>query len=185
MNLTSLIKKGTLRGFATATPATPATDGVQGLRTVATVATVAVATPQGPAANDVQAVPSRARAFIPIDADRGAWPHGPAMNGREIDTFTARLAHFSHRGLPLDAGEHLADRLVIRDREDDDRRVCLECLHLHHGGGWHCGQRQRAGLAIGARDAQLATEFVNLLQRCDGFADAIQIHQKGDEHGQA
>ena len=110
----------------------------------------------------------------PADSDRWCWPHSVAMNGREIDTFAARLARFTDKGLDLDAGERLADRLVIRDREHDDRRLCLECLHLHGGaGGWRCGNWQQAGVAIRSRDAQLSPEFVDLLQRCDGFAAAI------------
>ena len=46
MSLADLIKKGSLRGFATATPATPATDRPPIPLSVATVATVAVATPR-------------------------------------------------------------------------------------------------------------------------------------------
>ncbi len=52
MSLADLIKKGSLRGFATATPATPATDRPLIPPSVATVATVAVANAQNPAAND-------------------------------------------------------------------------------------------------------------------------------------
>ena len=109
---------------------------------------------------------------LALDLDRWAWPHSTAMTGTEIDTFTARLARFTDKGLTLDAGERLADKLVIRDRERDDRRHCLECTHLHRGGGWRCSNWQRAGVALRARDAQLPTDFVNLLQRCDGFNDA-------------
>jgi hypothetical protein len=89
------------------------------------------------------------------------------MNTAEIDLFTARLARFTDRGVTLDDAERLADRLALRDREHDDRAVCLECTHLHRAG--RCGNWQRAGIAIHAWDAQLATEFVHLLQRCDGF----------------
>jgi hypothetical protein len=105
------------------------------------------------------------------DIDRWCWPHSTAMNTAEIDTFTARLARFTDKGLSLDDGEKLADKLVARDRESDDRRLCLECLHLagHGAGSWRCGAWQAAGVAIRARDAQLPTDFVNLLQRCDGF----------------
>jgi hypothetical protein len=117
------------------------------------------------------------------DPDRWAWPASTAMTGAEIDTFQARLARFTDKGLTLDAGEGLADKLLIRDREQDDRRQCLECLHLH--GGRRCGNWQRAGVAIRARDAQLPTDFVNQLQRCDGFADAVQIQHQGGDYGQA
>lgn len=166
MSLASLLKKGSLRGLATATPATPATDSPSIPPSVATVATVAVASALDNAAND-----------LALDLDRWAWPASTAMTGAEIDTFTARLARFTDRGLDIDAGERLADKLVVRDRERDDRRHCLECLHLH--GGRRCGNWQRAGVAVRARDAQLPTDFVNQLQRCSGFADAVPTTWRG------
>lgn len=103
-------------------------------------------------------------------ADSCCWPHSSAMNGAEIDTFTARLARFTDKGLSLEDAERLADKLVIRDREGDDRRVCLECVHLRHGG--RCGNWQAAGVAIRARDAQVPGDFTAMLQRCDGFSGA-------------
>jgi hypothetical protein len=101
------------------------------------------------------------------DPDRWCYPYGEAMNTREIDAFKGRLARFTDKGLDLDAGERLADKLVIRDRELDDRRLCLECNHL--GGAGRCGNWRRAGLASRSRDAQLPGELVQLLQHCDGF----------------
>ncbi len=89
------------------------------------------------------------------------------MNGTEIDTFTARLARFTDQGRILADAEALADELVQRDREGDDRRVCLECLHLQRG---RCGNWQVAGIAIRSRDAQLPPDLILQLQRCDGFA---------------
>lgn len=104
------------------------------------------------------------------DPDRWCWPQSSAMNGAEIGTFAARLARFTGKGVSLDDGEALADKLVTRDREADDRRTCLECSHLAgYSGTWACRGWQRAGVAIKARDAGLAGDFVQLLQRCDGF----------------
>lgn len=104
------------------------------------------------------------------DPDRWAWPHSDAMNGGEIDTFTARLTRFTGKGLALGDGEALADKLVTRDRESGDRRLCLECQHLAgHAGPWGCRAWQRAGVAINSRGAGLPDELVRLLQRCDGF----------------
>lgn len=105
--------------------------------------------------------------------DRWAWPHSAAMNGAEIDTFTARLARFTDRGLGLDDAEALADKLVARDRESDDRRLCLECFHLSGGErrGWDCRNWQRAGVANKARDAQLSAALVYQPQRCNGFKE--------------
>lgn len=159
MSLASLLKKGSLRGLATATPATFATHSPYSPPTVATVATVAVAKAPDRAANDPAP-----------DPDRHCWPHSTAMTGREIDTFTARLSRFTDKGLNLNDGETLADKLVTRDRESDDRRLCLECLHLAgHAGTWGCRAWQRAGVAIKARDAGIPGDLVRTLQRCDGF----------------
>ena len=171
MSLASLLKKGSLRGFATATPATVATDKPFIASSVATVATVNVAKAQNPAANDPaqilalvstgkvstlvsketlvrnESVRSEVRTERPVsndavatqvaspraffnDPDRWAWPHSQAMNTVEIGTFTARLARFADKGIKLDAAQALADRLVTRDREADERRLCLECAHL-------------------------------------------------------
>lgn len=101
------------------------------------------------------------------DPDEWCWPHSTAMNSEEIDRFMARRARFTDKGLDLEVAELLADRLVIRDRDKDDRRLCMECAHLQQSG--RCGNWERAGVAARERDAQLATEIVQLLQRCDGF----------------
>lgn len=102
----------------------------------------------------------------PPDPDRYCWPHGPAMNGREIDNMAARLARFTDKGMSLDDAERLADRLVIRDREGDDRRLCLECAHLQGHGSWRCGNSGPADVA----PLVLAPELVMMLQRCAGAA---------------
>jgi len=103
-------------------------------------------------------------------------PSKPAMTTAQTDTHAARLALLTDRGLSLEAGELLADRLLIRDLERDHRAMCLECLYLHRG---HCGNYRRAGVALRARDAQLPGDFVALLQRCDGF-----VSQLGEKNGQ-
>ncbi|WP_188708581.1 hypothetical protein [Polaromonas eurypsychrophila] len=115
-----------------------------------------------PAANDPAA-----------DPDRWCWPHSEAMTGAEIDTFTARLARFTDKGLGLGDAEALADKLVTRDRESDDRRLCLECFHLsgQSGKAWDCRNWQAAKVASRARDAQLSAALVTQLQRCDGFKE--------------
>jgi hypothetical protein len=87
------------------------------------------------------------------DPDASCWPHSSAMNGAEIDTFAARLHQFTDKGLARNDGEALADKLVLRDRDQDDRRVCLECKHFvgHGAGSWRCGNWQAAGVAIRIR----------------------------------
>ena len=54
-------------------------------------------------------------AVADTDPDRWCWPHGAAMNTVEIDTFTARLARFTDKGMSLSDAEALADKLVVRD----------------------------------------------------------------------
>ena len=104
--------------------------------------------------------------------DRWCWPRSSAMNGTEIDTFAARMHKFTDKGLARNDGEVLADRLVRRDREQDDRYVCLECQHFtgHGAESWRCGNWQAAGIALRPRDAQLPADLVVQLQRCDGFS---------------
>ena len=124
-------------------------------------------------ANDAQLIShegGQVSTTLALDPDRHCWPHSEAMNGREIDTFTARLAGFTGKGLALVDCEALADQLVKRDREADDRRLCLECVHLAgHAQAWRCTNWQRAAVALQARDSGLPDELVRLLQRCDGF----------------
>jgi len=115
---------------------------------------------------------------LPVNPDADCWPNSTAMNGAEIDTFTARLARFTAKGLPY--AESTADRLVTRDRESDDRRLCTECLHLagYGASSWRCGNWQAAGIAINPRSTQLPADLVHHLQRCPGFAPAITTTTK-------
>lgn len=120
------------------------------------------------------------------DPNRWCWPQSSAMNGAEIDTFAARLHKFTDKGLSRNDGEALADKLVLRDRDQDDRRVCLECKHFagHGAGSWRCGNWQAAGIALRSRDAQLPADLVVQLQRCDGFTTHPTSTPQGtdDEH---
>jgi len=109
---------------------------------------------------------------LPGNPDRWCYPDSTAMTGSEIDTFTARVQRFTAKGLPYAEAESTADRLVKRDRDSDDRRLCLECTHLGGYGrtSWRCGNWQAAGVAISQRDSQLPGDLVFQLQRCPGFA---------------
>lgn len=147
------------------------------LLTVSAVATEAISA-NSERLSTVLAVPSPAvlnKSEYPIavadDLDRWCWPHSSTMNGAEIGTFMARLHQFTEKGLAPIEGEVLTDKLVLRDRDQDDRRVCMECKHLtrHGAGSWHCGNWQPAGVALRSRDAQLPADLVVQLQRCDGF----------------
>jgi len=108
--------------------------------------------------------------------DRWCWPHSTAMTGSEIDLFAARLARFTDKGVIQIEAESMADKLVTRDRDSDDRRLCLECTHLGGYGAalWRCGNWSRAGVARQARDAHLPADLVQQLQRCNGFTNQLQ-----------
>jgi hypothetical protein len=96
------------------------------------------------------------------------------------ETFTARLLRFTAKGIPVLDSEAIADKLVIRDREQDDRVICLECRNLggYGAGSWRCGNSQSAGISIRTRDAQLPSDLVLKLQRCGGFKTLSGIIEK-------
>lgn len=54
----------------------------------------------------------------------------PAWGDKEIARFKYRTGLFVRRGMSTPDAETLADRLVERDWEKDDRRTCVECSHL-------------------------------------------------------
>lgn len=105
------------------------------------------------------------------NSDRWAWPHSPAMNTAEIETFAARVARFAAKGLSDGDAEALADKLVTRDRDGDDRRLCVECAHLviRAGRGGSCRNGRPAGLGIMAGAVELPQDWIVLLQNCPGF----------------
>jgi hypothetical protein len=127
-----------------------------------------------------EAIPAAANDASP-DPDPWCWPHNSAMTGAEIDTFTMRQALFTDKGMSLDEAELLADKLVLRDRHADDRRLCLECSNLqgHRPSAWRCSDWQRAGISHRVNDAQLSAALVLQLQRCGGFKAT-----QGVNHGQ-
>jgi hypothetical protein len=90
--------------------------------------------------------------------------HAGGWNDAEIEVFMVREARFMRLGRATDA-EHLAERLTLRDRERDDRRLCLECAALTNN--------RRCELAAQGRlaGADRRLEPVpTILQRCPGFA---------------
>ena len=88
---------------------------------------------------------------------------GTAMNGAEIASFKVRLARFTAKGLTFNIGEALADRLVIRDRESDDRRSCLECVNLAGFGTAGTGGTKVTVLCQQASDVQITPVGVDPL----------------------
>lgn len=103
------------------------------------------------------------------DQDRACWPHGPAMNRAEIERMVHRLALFDGRGLTVPEAERLADKLVLRDREEGNRTSCAECHRLD---GWSpktwrcCGPSGQGNTLAGA---MLSVLWLSELHRCPGF----------------
>ncbi len=89
--------------------------------------------------------------------------HASGWNDAEMEVFVVREARFMRLGRVVDA-ENLAERLTRRDREHDDRRLCLECAAL--------ADNRRCDLAAQGRlaGADRRLEPVpTILQRCLGF----------------
>ena len=104
------------------------------------------------------------------NSDLWCWPHSSAMNTQEIATFSVRLEQFSRKRVSLAEAEFLADRLVLRDRDEDDRQLCLECQHLQGDvGSWRCSNAHAARMAVGIANAPLPVGMTQQLQRCPGF----------------
>lgn len=98
--------------------------------------------------------------FVLSNPDRWCWPLSEAMNSGEIERFNGRVALFAGRGIHIEEAELLADGLVKRDREKDDRRMCLECSQLR---GTRCSVPARAGVG------PVVQALIRLPQRCAGF----------------
>lgn len=104
--------------------------------------------------------------------ERWCWPHSGAMNERELDTFAQRLETFTSKGVRLHEAETQAEVLVQRDRAADDRRLCLECIHLQGSTGRRrCGNGVVAGIGLSTADTQLPSDLTHQLQRCAGFTN--------------
>ncbi len=206
MKLSNLLKKGSLQAFATATVATVATLDPRTPLTVATVATVAVATLRKQAANDSKAVatdavsakPERLSSVLAVpspavleehdssialteDPDLWCWPHSSAMNCVEIDRFTGRVLRLQNLGVDLLKAEGLAETLLKRDREADDRRMCAECSNLV---GRQCRNPQGAELGLPSHRTADVSPIRFMLQRCAGFrGDGLTIGNRKPEAG--
>ena len=96
-------------------------------------------------------------------------PMPEKMIPKNGELFTARLARFTDKGVTLVDAQTFAIQLQTRDRDLDDRRMCLECRHLNGFGAWQCANWCKAMTAHRPRDNGLPAALVTLLQRCDGF----------------
>ena len=96
--------------------------------------------------------------------DEGDDCHAGGWDDAEIDAFKARQARFTRMGQSDADAEHLAERLTLRDRDGDDRRLCLECTWLGDTGRCLAAATGR----IPGADRRLEP-MQTILQRCDAF----------------
>lgn len=86
----------------------------------------------------------------------------PTWSDADIAYFNSMRERLMYwRWSEVDA-EAMAERLVIRDHQGDDRATCLECRHHRLG---RCGNHHRAGL----QGREVGHELSVMLQRCPGF----------------
>lgn len=102
--------------------------------------------------------------------EQGDECHEGCWNDAEIGTFMARTMRFSAMGR-VDA-EHLAERLMLRDRQANDRHLCVECRELEASG--HCAAARRGALANIDRRLEPTQ---NILMRCPAFRGSDQHHR--------
>lgn len=99
--------------------------------------------------------------------------HAGGWSGAEICVFTAMVSQFIHMGCSPADSEHLAEHLILRNRQYDDRRLCLECAHLQGWGRWRCGNWLVANLVRNC----LGSDLARMLQRCGVFSVATVLTQ--------
>ena len=113
-----------------------------------------------------------------MSPEQGDDCHACGWDDAEIDAFLDRSARFAQMGR-RDA-EHLAERLTLRDRQADDRQMCIECSELEPSG--RCAAARR-GVMPGA-DRRLEP-VQHILLRCRGFVPAASAHPFKQGHGHA
>jgi hypothetical protein len=88
-----------------------------------------------------------------------------AWTDADIARFLERRSRLLRWGWSEQDAEKLAERLVRRDREQDERVSCMDCAHYRPG---RCGNHRRAGIGT----ADVGRDLVAMLQRCPGFQPA-------------
>ena len=106
---------------------------------------------------DSQGCPDAMQCGAPADdLSAVAWSDG------DVSRFLDRRARLLRWGWGEADAERLADRLVRRDREGDERVSCTDCLHYRAG---RCSEYGRAGL----RAPEVGRNLAGMLQRCPAF----------------
>lgn len=139
MGLMAMLEEVLNKQGATATPATSATYNPECAPSVAAVATVAVAGVQKLKIDRADLRPSHAE-----------------QTEQETALYAARLQAFQGKGIADDDAATLANRLIERDRQLDDRRNCAECSGFYAGRCKH-------------RLSPIGESTIQTLHRCKGF----------------
>lgn len=87
----------------------------------------------------------------------------------ETHVYRARKERFTRMGRAADAG-YLAERLTLRDRQYDDRRMCVECTALAEDG--RCLAAASGSLPGASRELEPVQA---ILQRCESFSVALGL----------
>ena len=100
--------------------------------------------------------------------------NAPGWSDTQIARFTYRVGLFRRRGKSEVRAEQLAESLVARDAERDDRRMCLECAGLQRGQSYGNGPSPapRCGPAAAGRvngASKRLEPVTDILQRCEHF----------------
>ena len=103
--------------------------------------------------------PRRPYALTVAEADRA---HADCRDDAVVAQFVARVSLFIRRGVDASEADDLAERLVLRDREGDDRALCLECSRYRPR---NCTAYRAAGL----QSHEVGHDLAARLQRCLAF----------------
>jgi hypothetical protein len=137
-----------------------------------------VGTPQGPFQKSNSEVGAPPKLVIvrgnPAPATEPAPPHVfnlpdsvralLGVDDGEITRMVGYATQARRHGLNVDDAEEIADRLTLRDRQHDDRRMCIECRCLELSG--RCAAARAGQLAgVDRRHEPVKTA----LMRCAGF----------------
>jgi hypothetical protein len=96
----------------------------------------------------------------PKPGPRLSWGHYTPANAAEIARMLERVQRGAALGLSERESDELADLLHLRDREGDDRHVCIECQHIRASGtGWRCAARGPIPPELVATQPQRCAEF--------------------------
>jgi hypothetical protein len=102
-----------------------------------------------------------------LSAAEGDAAHATAWDDASVSLFIRRTERLQRQGFRDSDAEDLAERLHLRDVQQDGRALCLECRYLTGttATAWRCGNHKSASVPH-----NLAGDLVTLLQRCPAFS---------------